>query len=869
MADPIRSDDVHCLTEDIIQKFLTGELDDEQDEGVSNHLDECGSCQRLTMKFLSVDDLCLPWIKASARDTIDLARQAVDTATLDILKQMPWKADQQPQSDPGATHIPETFKVSPVPDRIDKYEIVAVIGQGGMGTVYLGIDHDLGCECAIKVLKESRCSNPKAMRRSHREIHAIGRLTHPNIVAVLNDGTLEDNRTFLAMEFLRGCDLQSFIQEHGPLPPDEACRIAIEAARGLQHAHEHGFVHRDVKPSNLFRTEDGLIKLLDFGLVHIKHESLDSINALTETGLVLGTVDFMSPEQALNSRSANPRSDIYSLGCTLAWLLSGQPMFPGKSVTRVLFAHRDDPAPQLEQLQPNVPAGLNSVFQKMVAKQPEDRFQSMAEAIDALTPFTLMQHESPVAELSPSPPTELLPATSERTAQVPARTVHHRIRTIIGWLGVIICGGILITLVAQQLNGKTEPTSAQTSKLGKTESADGQSATVHVSTTGVDIRIDTDGTKPDITVRDTESLVPPSTEPVAQTEPIPTIELTRVPILTATPTRTLIAIDGVSADQLVEHAAICDLDVSADGSELLVAASNGAQVWDTSSPFEATLKSSRVVRESAWIRAVERVPGKNSFLAVNSDHSALLQSFDNDSARVLNSGRGSSFTSLVLSDDGTRAWAGTYHAFGGRVLEFGLTSGDVARWLRIEPEEPGSACLRLERSPDGRLLAAGGALTGGTTLIETESLTERHRLPTRGPIRSVAFSFDSSFVVTSADEDCVRAWDTDSGQELWRIPESGPCSAMEFSADGSRLYLATYPRPNLRLLTLDVARKIVLGVTRIPWACDSLAIDPLGRFVAAGNGFLPGLGNGRILLWKTEMLTSSRASTPLTTALQQ
>jgi len=449
MGDPAKKDNVQCLTDDVIRQFLMGELDDGRDQVVADHLEHCGSCQRLTMSFLSVDDLCLPWVTASHRDTIDLVRQPADTVTLNRLNRIAGTCDRPARSNPELSRVPEMFQREAVPKRIDKYEIVTTIGQGGMGTVYLGIDHDLSRECAIKVLRESRSRDSRAIERARREMHAVGSLTHRNIVSVLNAGQLDDGRTFLAMEFLRGSDLQSWVQEHGPLPPEDACRVIIDAAHGLQHAHQQGLIHRDVKPSNLFRTDEDDIKVLDFGLVQLSANSMDRVDALTETGLVLGTVDFMSPEQALDSRSVDPRADIYSLGCTLAWLLSGKPLFPGRSVTRILLAHRDDPAPELETLQPNAPSGLDAVFQKMVAKQHEDRFRSMEDAINALRPFARLKHDEPVTKLSSTSETQL-PASTPAPASPTSAPTGVWSRTALGWLSVLVILGIVITLVVRQ-----------------------------------------------------------------------------------------------------------------------------------------------------------------------------------------------------------------------------------------------------------------------------------------------------------------------------------------------------------------------------------------------------------------------------------
>lgn len=872
MGDPNRNNDLQCLTDDVIHQFLTGELDEDKDQLVADHLENCSQCQRLTMSFLSVDDLCLPWLKASDRDTVDLVRQPADTVMIDRLKLIPRTRSRPAQSGDGLVRRSECSSSDAIANQIDKYEIVTIIDQGGMGTVYLGIDHDLGRECAIKVLKESRSGDPRAVERSQREMHAVGRLKHENIVSVLNAGRLEDGRTFLVMEFLRGSDLQSWVQAHGPLSPEEACRITVAAARGLQHAHESNLTHRDVKPSNLFLTDEGDIKVLDFGLVQLSGEAASRMDSLTETGLVLGTVDFMSPEQALDSRSTDQRSDIYSLGCTLAWLLSGKQVFSASSVTKVLLAHRDEPAPELETLQPKVPAGLNAVFQKMVAKRPEDRFQSMADVINALAPFTLLEHDEPVTNHSPTSETQLLPCH-------PRTPATRRGRKAIGWLSAMIVLGVIITLVVLRSGDDASPNRVQGSQASRSGDADarapeittgGQTDSNSELKTKLQNHIETVEAGSVVVVNPAESsqslLVSPGSS-IEENRTIPEIAFGRAAMINISPVQTLVVAD-VPATSFSDQGDICDLDMSPDGSELLVAVAHDVQVWDTSSVSAVKMKYSKRVSDSAWVRAVAGLSDGSSFLAVNSDHSAVVQSFKNDSSRHFDVGPGSAFTSLVLSDDAATAWAGMYKYSGGLVIEWDVASGTINRSLTVEHRTAGSACLRLRRSPDDRVLAAGGCLEGGVALIDTDTLSERHRLPTVGPIRSLVFSPDSRVVVTSGNDDRVRAWDIETGRELWRSSEPLVCGAMHFSPEGNWLYLAEYREPH-HLLVLNINNRRVVSRLDLKWRSDSLAVDPLGRFVAAGNGFLSGHGNGRVLLWETDALVGRQGSSIPATASTQ
>lgn len=368
-----------CPSHDFIQDFLAGQLDVITDQAVADHLDECPNCQQLVRKETSVAESCLPWSRPSSQDTVFVGRSHLETATLtapgDLARfsreTMQWLRSHRTE----------------IPRLIGKYEIVRVLGRGGMSIVYQGVDPDLGKEFAVKVLSESRKNDPASILRLRREMKAIGRMHHPNVVDVAGAGSHDDGRPFLVMELLRGCDLNSHVQAHGPLPADKACSVVISAALGLQHAHEKQLVHRDVKPANLFRQEVGAVKLLDFGLASFVSESTDALHETPGRGFVMGSVDYVSPEQAVDAAAADYRSDIYSLGCTLAFLLTGRPLFSGDTISEILRAHASRPRPSLLKLLPNMPSDLNRSFQKLVARHPNERAQSMQEVIDLMSPF--------------------------------------------------------------------------------------------------------------------------------------------------------------------------------------------------------------------------------------------------------------------------------------------------------------------------------------------------------------------------------------------------------------------------------------------------------------------------------------------------
>jgi hypothetical protein len=285
------------------------------------------------------------------------------------------------------------------------YEVVRKLGGGGMGEVYLAHNRLMGRDGVLKVISPQIIERPEALDRFLREIRAVARLRHPNIVSAYTAFRCGDSVVF-AMEYVEGLDLARMVKASGPLPVANACHYAQQAALGLQHAFEHGMVHRDIKPGNLMLTRDrdrALIKVLDFGLAKAERENLGrdfrppgsdrdrpaaDHPALTATGQVLGTPGFVAPEQIVDAPGADIRADIYSLGCTLYFLLSGGQPFPGETLYEVLQAHHSiDPRP-LSLVRPEVPIEVAAIVARMMAKDPSRRFQTPSEAAEALAPFS-------------------------------------------------------------------------------------------------------------------------------------------------------------------------------------------------------------------------------------------------------------------------------------------------------------------------------------------------------------------------------------------------------------------------------------------------------------------------------------------------
>jgi len=266
---------------------------------------------------------------------------------------------------------------------LGNYVILDKLGQGGMGTVFRAEHRRMLREVALKVLSPEVLKAPQAVQRFHREVRVAAKLTHPNIVTAY-DADEEQGVHFLVMEIVEGTSLAALVKRHGPLPPKKAVDFVVQAARGLDYAHSKGIVHRDIKPGNLMLDQFGIVKILDLGLARLDEGGLAAAEGdLTDTGNVMGTIDYISPEQALNTKHADHRSDIYSLGCTLWFLLTGKAVYGGQTPVERILAHRDRPVPSLRAVRNDVSMELEAVFRTMVAKSPDERFKSMADVLKA------------------------------------------------------------------------------------------------------------------------------------------------------------------------------------------------------------------------------------------------------------------------------------------------------------------------------------------------------------------------------------------------------------------------------------------------------------------------------------------------------
>lgn len=370
------SQTTHPAREQLVQ-FALGKLTAAAQAEIEHHVAACDSCCRVVL--------------AVPEDSLVQRLRSDETAIANA------------DTDPQPPQIDKTSAAAPAPqvpaELIDhpRYRIVKLLGTGGMGQVFQAEHKLMERLVALKVINPRLLSNPEALGRFQLEVKAAAKLSHPNIVTA-HDAEQAGNVHFLVMEFVSGVDLARLVQQRGPLPIKNACLYIRQAALGLEHAFQRGMVHRDIKPQNLMLTKSGQIKLLDFGLARFARDqaaggttaggsSSGAPMGMTMAGTVLGTPDYIAPEQVFDSRQADIRSDIYSLGCTLYFLLTGQPPFPPGSATQKLGWHQTNAPRPMEASRHDLPVELIAVVEKMMAKDPARRFQTPAEVAQALAPW--------------------------------------------------------------------------------------------------------------------------------------------------------------------------------------------------------------------------------------------------------------------------------------------------------------------------------------------------------------------------------------------------------------------------------------------------------------------------------------------------
>ena len=423
-----------CPSRQQLEQLVNGRLSDFDRSAVNAHVQTCFTCQQ-TVSNLGQGD-------SGTRD---------------------WN--------PYPTAGDQAVKAAALPPQLldhPRYKVLELLEVGGMGAVYKAEHRLLERPVVLKLIRQDVLSKPEQVQRFLREAKLTATLMHPNIVTVYEAEQVGETY-FLVMEYLAGTDLFRLVKKDGPLPVAEACEWTRQAAAGLQYIHERGLVHRDIKPSNLFLVGERRIKILDLGLAVLRTEETQA-SGLTEKGQILGTLDYMAPEQFEDSRAVDIRADIYSLGCTLYHLLAGKPPFGSEeypSLMKQMWAHAQAPVPSLRERRPEVPQPIVDVVDRMLAKKPGQRFGAPAEVAAALEPYAavIAGHDSSLIRSPPSSPS--------LAARSPGKRSLRRLGLGAGLIALLLLAGFLAAFF---FRGSGATASRQPLKVGVLHSRTGTMA---------------------------------------------------------------------------------------------------------------------------------------------------------------------------------------------------------------------------------------------------------------------------------------------------------------------------------------------------------------------------------------------------------
>ncbi len=767
-----------CPSGEMLRAFSVGDVDDEQFSLVSDHLTFCDECDSRFVDFESDDESMIAMLRS-----LQAAPHAEEHEFAQVMQTLKTGPADDFGEPPERRALPEFSK------SIDEYELLAVIGHGGMGVVHRARHRRLGHEVALKILPIHRHGDAASTLRFEREIAAVGKLHHPNIVKAYDAGEADDLH-FLVMELIDGVNLHQLVKQQGPLQISDACEIVRQAALGLQHAHQHGLVHRDLKASNILLSRSGEVKVLDLGLALLQDEQHGE--ELTCAGQVMGTLDYMSPEQAADSHRVDHRTDLYSLGCTLFKLLTGHAPFGGikyRAPAKKILAHAECDPPRLHDHRKHAPSELEELIGRLLEKDPERRPATAKELADMLEQPAEGHDLESLGRRIDTTAGDFDSAADDAEIAVMLKAKrprrHSRTRVLLAaLLLLVICAAGAIVIRFRDENGKQR----------EVEVADGASADI-LHNGKVIARVN----PPKADDRHSRALK----------------ELMQYEILTKEFMRAITAApDATASSKPAQNLVDAHGDPIPRGA---VARLGTTRFWmggryAAFSPDGKLLASANRSKEDKTIRLWDLATGKEVRRLEGHEAGVYRAVFSPDGKRLAS----------VASDQTIRLWD--------------VDRGAEIFRLRFE----GTIRSNLAFSPDGKLLAAG--TTNHTAFIwDVAQQREARRIEAhKREVRSVAFSPDGT-LATGSHDDTIRFWNPATGEEQQRRLEAGHRNvfSIAYSPDGK--LLASGGENDLKLWNLETGEVNVLWKKK-ELIAHSVAFSPDGKLVTS---------NGRVWNVKT------------------
>ncbi|HUT88816.1 MAG TPA: serine/threonine-protein kinase [Thermoguttaceae bacterium] len=679
-----------------LEAFASGTLQDDQIAEVEKHLGACETCLR-ALETLPEHRMVLLLRKAAG----ELPGEAAQTA------------------------IPEALRDHP------RYRVVRRLGSGGMGVVFLAEQVHLKRRVALKVIRPDLLGDPKAVERFRSEVRAAGRLSHPNIVTTY-DADRAGESWFLVSEWVDGTPLNEVVAERGPLPVPLACQYAQQAALGLEHAFERGLIHRDVKPHNLLLTPEGTIKVLDFGLARFVAE-WDPAGSLTDFGTGLGTPDYVAPEQARNARAADVRADVYSLGCTLYFLLAGQVPFPQGSASEKIAGHLERVPESLSELRSDLPPELGRIVERMMAKDPDERFQTPAEVARALEPFFAAGQS---------------PGEGQATAVSPGKHPGRAWLFLAGLAVAVAVVGLLLAVAFWAMPPRQGPLTGRANRSARAgDDGSSQAGTRQIAV----LEAHSDRVR--------SVAMSPGGRYLASGGRDGKVQLWQLP-------------GYREAGVFVHHSPVNFVGFSPGGDRLLFGGGYSVVVADP--------KAGRVVRDLYVARqeftAAVFLPGRPHLRSA--DLEGVVREWDVEAVQPVGEFRTTPLTFVAFSPDGR------YLLFssGGLKVQFCDVRAEKTL-VALEGHAGPVRCVALSSKADRALT---GSDDHSVRLWDLATGRQLHRLTGHeGPVRSVAFSPDDARALSGGDDGTLRLWDLTRGSQLARIDgHEGGVWSVAFSPDG-------------------------------------------------------------------------------------